>query len=88
MSKAPDPKIPISVIAVAIVAEMIAPAATARRVARRSPLPNARATGIPMPVEAPMANPNRRNWRLPEAPTAARASTPSMRPTTRVSATA
>ena len=64
------------------------PAVTARRMAGRSPAPNARATGMATPADAPNANPNSRNCRLPEAPTAASASTPSRRPTTNASVTA
>ena len=84
----PEPKVPIRVMATAIPALIRIPAQTERRTAAASPAPNALATGIARPAEAPIAKPNRRNWRLPEAPTAARASTPSSRPTTMASVTA
>ena len=63
------------------------PVATERRTAGPSPAPNACAVGIANPVVMPHAKPRSRNRRLPVAPTAARASTPSTRPTTIASTT-
>ncbi len=64
-----------------------APVATERRTAAASPAPNACAVGIAKPDVMPHAKPSSRNSRLPVEPTAARASTPSVRPTMNASVT-
>ena len=69
-----------------VAADRTAPAATDRRTAAWSPAPNACAVGIAKPFVMPHAKPSRRNSSAPVAPTAARESTPSTRPTTTASA--
>ena len=61
------------------------PAATERRTPRASPAPNACAVGIANPEVRPQAKPISRKRKLPVAPTAASAWTPSTRPTTTAS---
>ena len=60
--------------------------ATARRTSRSSPAPNFWATTTEKPPVRPITNPKTKKEMAPVEPTAARASTPMLRPTTMVSA--
>lgn len=57
-----------------------------RRTARLRPAPKRWAVMMARPAVKPITNPRMKNIRPPVQPTAARASTPSVRPTIRVSA--
>lgn len=75
-----------AVSSTAAAAVRMAPAATERRTPRSSRAPKACAVGMAKPDDMPHVNPSSRNCSPPVEPTAASASTPMVRPTTKASA--